>query len=392
MALAAALGAAGCPASGCRYDTDCPGAKVCTGGTCQESPAVAVAAGGRCTPGIPCAAGEVCVSGVCQAQGSQVTQPCTSDQDPKACPSGQLCTVSTQVATCQRPPCAALNACTTPAGRVPGTHACTADGDCATGWCLDGACAAVCATDTDCPDGFACTAETATPPGGVAATVRVCTPKSGTPVLCDGGRFCPGGGACAFDWGPPITTHCVATSSQTVPTGGSCTYYTPCAGNVCLSNNICAAPCLDSQDCPVGMSCGTINFTNGSQATPEPGCIVPMNGCLDNAMCASRPGKTCRLSVSIDNRHLLLACASTGGAPPGASCATGSDCASNLCLPSGVCSQPCLNDGDCRCAGGGSCDGTCATSACTLTGWTCGAVDQPVPAGGTESVRACTPP
>lgn len=377
-ATAALLFLAGCPASGCRYDTDCPGAKVCLQGRCQESPAVAVAAGGRCAPGIPCARSEVCVSGVCEPQGSQVTQPCTSSRDPNACPSGQVCAVSGRTARCAAPPCTALNACIVFAGRVKPAHACAADGDCQTGWCLDHACASACAATRDCPSGFTCQSLTETPPGGSApATVRVCVPANPSVVTCDGDRFCQAGQSCQFDLGSTaIAESCNPTPQGGIPTGRRCSkYFTGCESNVCLNNQICTGPCLDSNDCPAALTCDVITF-NGWPGNPQlPGCVVPANGCLDDAMCATRSGKVCSLAVSVDNHHLLLACGpGSGPGAPGATCSSGLDCASGICGSTGVCTQPCLDDSD-----------------CTVTGWTCGTMAAPVPAGGTETLHICIP-
>jgi len=175
--------------------------------------------------------------------------------------------------------------------------------------------------DDDCPDGRVCALEVAPDdPGGVR---QLCTRPAGEGL---------GGEPCEED--------------------------ADCRSGRCLETG-CFAACLDAEDCGPVQECEEVSVLVDDRGTPEPGddltttvrtCVTdPGSGtpCRRDAECPEED-EVCVPRFEPGDQEAELLCTRTpGGAGPGGACRDPVDCASRICLGSGTCLGPCVEDADC---------------------------------------------
>ncbi len=350
---------------GCRGDADCaPPTRICEGGACTDG-----CVPGTCSPGSFC---DAAASGRC-------LPGCLDDSNCDV--PNTYCLNNTCVAGCVTTGCGFNQHCDTTTGRC--VAGCLEDGHCSPPdfICEAGACAAGCLT-TGCPVGNYCdgTSGRCTPgclsDGDCDAPAEICQSGSCTAGCLSAG--CPSGERC-----DPDTGRCEALG--TVPLGGSCTVHTDCASDYCLpltSGNVCSQACAASHECPLDFWCVALGPSGASACLHEslfmtdfgndpPGssctttnscksgwCNTTLDQCTDtcqsDADCLpAGPGPVCTvLEPDYDGDGTVddfvgVCGGSTGTAVTGQACATGADCRSALCLPSGVCADPCCTSFDC---------------------------------------------
>jgi hypothetical protein len=396
LVVALVLGAgilAGCPGQ-CRYDTDCPGAHICLDGACDEPSALSMAQEGRCQTATDCALGERCAAGRCTVDppsGNGNGEPDTECEVTRSadCSEG-LCGPTGEVAACDDPPCPLELSCRPAVGNALPAWACTADGDCGTGWCREGVCASVCVDDSHCPSGFDCAEVTARPPWGTEdGRIRLCEPGEDTRVACGADRHCGEGLVCVWDYPSSISTYCTEPLGAGI--AGERCVWGQCRSGICLSNGRCTSTCQETPDCEAGTICGEVEFTGVPGSPTAPGCVPPADACFAPTDCDMEDSHQCRTRLVLGTDHPVFQCrGSSEASPAGGPCAAGSDCLSGLCTPDGVCGHVCDDDDHCRCAYGPSCFSCEPTDACALEDWHCGTMPLTV-AERTYTVRVCRP-
>lgn len=145
-----------CTGPECSVPEDCGPGRTCAGGACVEA---GVDAGmpdtsGAIGDGMPCTSSDACASGIClpPERGGICTRACT---DASSC-----FDAVTFVSACapvilggtQRTLCVPFSA-----SGLPGSAACSADSQCASGLCAAGLCSEACDDATDCTFGERCT-------------------------------------------------------------------------------------------------------------------------------------------------------------------------------------------------------------------------------------------
>ncbi len=287
----------------CTSDTQCGTGKRCAAGTCTDIPGGGTGGTGGGTPGGACedkadCGGMPCFLSMCM--------PCFSDFmcfSLEDLMSGTSTICDTDTGECVAPECNDANQC--PAGEG----------------CYSGHCGP-CMEDSECRSGQVCNADT-----GVCGTS---SGGGGGTTSCPGG--CDDGNACTTDTcsstGTCSHTPISPCGNGTQQLGQSCSDAATCAaGLTCLDSNgvkLCTRPCIGSgdggeADCPLGNAC--YDFESG-----------PLDGaklCVDDSQLASTtPG------------HGFTQA-------PGASCASGNDCQTGVCMGDQTCARACLADRDC---------------------------------------------
>jgi hypothetical protein len=251
---------------------------------------------------------------------------------PDKCPDWESCL---GVTSCDEPPCWGL------CQDFPGQ-------------CLPRPLAKVCATDSDCPPGFACAAPSSTQNG-------ICRGRP-SDVACFGDQNCPTGQYCAGEVACPPGAYCVG----------------PEFWGLCSTKPMAGA-CFDSADCGAKAHCeGQLLCPPGAPSCQaKAGTCVPgaAGTCADDAGCASSPaGKFCTGAHDCQGGECAFpAVPGFCSAPPGfkgcwedSDCAPGQVCNSALACPPGtLCGQAFAHAGQCGDApteGGGVLINTDATS------------------------------
>ncbi|MBN1774337.1 MAG: matrixin family metalloprotease [Deltaproteobacteria bacterium] len=305
--------------SGCTTDAECPTGYHCSGGTCVPDVVVECNIDTDCDPGErceehvcvpapptarafgePCGTDEECISGLCiDGFCSMICNPFESDPR-TVCGAGYYCdNEGCGPGVCRRGG----------PGASPNDAACTADIECASGFCetlLGG----ICLTPCD-PSSFHT---------GCLTLVESCQPlqSSGCGVcLCGAGMF---GDTCASDF------DCVV---------GLCRTTDPSLPKRCTSD------CADGR-CPAGATCQSIA---GPDGMPEQRCIAPGKflggGCTTNEDCQSG-----WCAVYNEASFCTRPCGGLCSCPGGQTCQAVPG-AGPICIPNEV-----LDDGcGCRAAG-----------------------------------------
>jgi len=336
------------PSASCQADTDCP-----TGELCSLSTNTCVA-GTSCTSDLDCSSGELCsaTQQVCVAAGSS----CSVSSD---CAVGEYCSVTNDacvpgVACASAADCGAGEFCSaTQQVCLPGTAPCVLTSDCPSGQLCSVA-------DNVCVEGSPCSFNVDCGPGTVcSATNDVCVPGGSTCQLngdCPSGELCSTadqvcvpGAACGSDADCGSGTFCSASSGVCVPGSDTCFVSSDCAaGELC---SIADNRCVPGFGCGSDADCaaGTFCSSNGV-------CAPGTTACSGDGDCLS--GELCSIADDV--------------CVPGSACVDDSDCgngttcsASNgVCVSQGL---PCSADNDCAaylqvCADAGVCeDGAFAT-------------------------------
>ena len=458
---------------GCRFASDCnsgvcaPDSSTCaapsctdgrqngdeTGVDCGGSCSTACLVGDGCASDDDCAGDDVCRAGMCRPDqcndgvkngtetdvdcGGDVCAPCGTVKDCSTescgCSSGSDC--ATGVCELSSFTCVATATCSDGVQNqdetdvdcggscesCPAQSACTADADCGSGSCVDGAClagtcdnqtqdgdetgvdcggsCAPCAAGTECISDADCASRVCTESGACAEPTCSDGVRNGreSGVDCGAESEC---GPCAVDaqCGDDYDCQTFVCDAQTntcmaatctdavqngdetgVDCGGNCG---PCAaGTACSDAADCASGvCTDAGECAAPTcSDGT---RNGNETGVDCGGTCP-DGCPNGAACELRTdcqSEQCVTNVCIadhcNNDSLDAALGETGvdcggpdcaACPDDAGCTEGSDCHSGVCV-NGACAAPTCSDNfqnqdetgvDC----GGSCPEGCAAGA-----------------------------
>ena len=340
------------PAGACLHDADCAQDRVCGlvpdpnlpvwQSRCVAPEKCAGAAGGACgenTTGR-------CVSGICSP--SQLCTPvCAGDAD---CPSEFLCVVLDLTIPDGDPApfwgCAPMEEALFEIGQ-----ACPAgDNSCRSGLCLQpgingprARCTSDCTPGAaQCPDRFVCQPDPQQPQVN-RCQAAVSGGACNADAVCEAFQVCridPADGQLKCEPAPPGTS----------PSGAVCRLDGECAHGACLPEGVCAAPCRDAADCPVGSWCDIRDWTraDGSRSwlalcSPDPGSLGP---CRHAADCPD--GEVCRPELNLRGTGLAGRCGPPGtGAEHGAACLSQAGCETGLCIPTGSCSSMCELDNDC---------------------------------------------
>ncbi|GEM_PF-2849024 len=279
---------------------------------------------------------------------------CTKNSD---CKAGQMCTFD---------PMSGKSFCTTTGGGMNG-DACTDGSQCASGVCLNEACADLCAQEADCPAGFTCTSQSVQTANG-SVDISACT-KEVTPCLAT--ADCPNGLVCVYNLNDGFECQ-MPTGNGDV--GDACAMNTDCQSNLCV-DNLCSAPCQRPSDCSTDGSfiCVSKPITTVNGTVDANVCVPkPASQCLTDSDCAAP--ERCVATRSATDIEFQCGTPNAGGQPSGAACGSDIDCSQNLCV-NNICAGPCQGNGDCS-----SADATCEL------------VNVDVGNGNTDSVQICTPP
>jgi hypothetical protein len=316
----------GCSAP-CAADADCP----LPGWRCQER---ALLEGGQgltrvCVPPDP---------GACQ-----------TDAD---CPDGSACLLRPD-----RDNASLVPVCLpAPEGGELG-DACQDNAACASGICLDGACAALCRPGEGCDlESQRCDNTTWTQ-DGLSGQFDLCRTLPETDCLRTQDCAAQGQVCGEIRFLDPVRLLCVDPLGEGeglgAPCEGALSRNEACEGRLCLRNitDSCTATCVTSADCE-GFAqphiCTDFRFS---------GQVVRMcaPGCADDATCA-RPGQQCVLNRNLtDDRFDFICRTPTGDDPPTGDCSQTVDCDHGICLTrrngeeilERICTLPCDDDGDC---------------------------------------------
>jgi len=293
-----------------------------------------------CVAGIPDypvkAAGTPCMGDkVCNAVGACVTCAGTN----LGCPSGSFCYLQQYCFSCNDGVKNGDETGVDCGGSCPRCLGalCTANTQCASGFCVDGVC---CSTACDTP----CQACNIANKLGTCFNLPKGTPDPG---ICDAaGEACTGSGSCAPTNGLKML-------------GEACTTNAECFSGICVAGNICGLSVGDT--CGAHYPCSTKLCFNNVCTTCNGNSQCDSKECFSNTNCAIPPGELCTPSLM----------------NPAPVCMTGTTCQGQLCkLPAGA---ACINNASCDgfcdqvtktcspCATSAQCNGgTCQNGACFL--------------------------
>jgi hypothetical protein len=263
--------------------------------------------------------------------------------------------------------------CQIPTGSGEEGDPCADGSDCATGICVDGACAEGCRGELDCPPGMTCQIVEISLPGGGSAMIGACVEEV---VPCRAAGDCTDPAICVVD---RTTDQILLTCGDPVGQGmlgTTCAVDADCPANLCV-NGICSQPCERTNDC--GMDGNSLCAQRS--VTTETGVMVSMQlcepkpaaVCLADAQCTSP--ERCVAHRSATDVEFTCGPPNAAGAEVGALCVDDGACLHNLCL-NGVCASPCQSDGDCSLVANFRCD----LATVDLGG------------GNSENVEVCVPP
>lgn len=438
-ALDVAPDAGGDHPGACLRDADCPAPQVCR---LLPDPANPLAVTPRCglavgagPPGADCGSDDACASGTCLA--GACWHPCTAHAD---CPLDQRCRpallvlddrgtaapdddLTQEVLTCQAAPgpVCARNAdcdapqvcrawsipadgglvelrCSDPLGGGGAGEPCVADGQCATGLCLDGSCWGACRDVADCAAGQLC-GELLLP---VAAGPRPVLPACfARPPGCLADSDCEAGQACR-PYADAEQVQLVGLCLGDVGAGSAgqlCVANDDCRSGYCLATtdgNRCLGICRNDGDCVAPTRCYPDQLYVDLAAEGEPprfdslpACspdIGSRNPCSSDGDC---PGDEVCLPVPDRTRRSLTGICRTplgfGGGPGELCFSSDALCRSGSCLDFyGIplltaCLGLCVTDADCAA-------GTCQGVELTEPGFDPGPEDDL-----TDEVNLCVP-
>ncbi len=368
-----------CPGS-CSSDADCIAADWCDAtGQCAA----------KAANGVACAAGHQCLSGFC-ADGFCCNSACAGGGCNRCDLAGKLgtCTLATSgdpgnpacvPYVCNGVSAACPTSCTGSANCVAGGYcngtacvvqlaqgaACTANGQCQSGFCADGYCCnSACAGDCNRCDLTGTTGSCTTAPagnGGKSDTTGV-APSCGAYVCNGTAATCPA--TCATDANCAGADYCSGTSCvPRLSAGAACTTANQCLSGFCADGVCCNSDCAGACDrCDLLGSVGTCTLApagNGGKddvtgASPACGTFV-----------CSGASPTCPSSCSSDSgcaagNYCFSPAAGgicTAKIKAGFSCSVNGQCQTGFCADGLCCDSSCI--GDCnRCDLAGSA-GTC---------------------------------
>lgn len=347
-------------------------------------------------PGITCSAGVECCTGSCLG-GVCSAYVCAADN--QSCgTNGDCCsqncvpnTVTGTGATCKT---------LSPTNLTTSGGPCTANADCASGYCVGGRCQSpsfcvqnndVCSADYQCCGGFCNKAS-----GAVAgyctlapSSVLACTPAG---QLCGAGADGGGGTTCSTDCCSkscgPTTTPAFACQppSGCKPSGEVCSTTEECCGGnvdggadggsvVCRKTNASQAfgRCDNGQSCtPGGSICKATDAGSGNCGNNN-NCCEPLiwadGGAFTGGSSFCNSGSNCcrQDALGIPRCLTVAGDCSTNPPPAGTACASSADC----------CGKPCV---------GGKCQGTCIGQGggCTTNADCCPGLPCVLPVGSTK--------
>jgi len=309
---------------------------------------------------------------------------------------------------------------TVPGGREPGYH-CDPDAGirCVNVLCIDGFCAAVCASQATCDQfpGMACQTVFYEDDHGTAGEISACALEHPGETRCGHTPDCAASRVCGYrSREDDVITVC----RTPVPGGGQhgdpCTQGTDCENNLCACGDglcngeqgTCSAICVSDADCLQGYDCATLRIPDLQGVGHDvQACVRDPDACGRDADCP--PGECCQLFVSDDGQSLETLCywgSGPGESNTGEDCTDGSACCTAYCHDyPGYCLGLCIGDDDCprwtsnACSGDADCDlgylcdsaaGACTRSfQCTTIPMTIGYDDTGMPI--VDTADACTP-
>ncbi len=296
------------------FDADCSRGsdEQCASHVCVDEPdrsfcSLLCLEDAECPVGTDCLMGDDCRQACRLFRSEPPGDLCTHDLD---CQAGQVCALEAWQGA-WRGRCRLPDPCALPAGEACDVLA----GDrCANGLCSPmGSCAALCASDADCPLQHICTRLWLDLPDELGlAPMAVCAPFPGP--VADLGQACSGGDG-----------ECVSLDCMGDPAG--------------LAHSFCVKDCVPGEaQCPDGFSCSARRDEPTMYACQT---VLVTGACSWDGDC---PGSRC----VFDANSLSLGCAdSPGEGLPGAHCMGPNDCLNGLCLSPGRCAAPCAEAGHC---------------------------------------------
>ena len=153
----------------------------------------------------------------------------------------------------------------------------TPEASCASFFCLWFHCSEMCGRSSDCPDGMVCARYgfELDEAGDVVVDIGMCRWLDGSQAECSSDADCPAGEACVFYLTPgssvakicttwtcdPADPGCVGPGERCVPGVASC--YSGLCQEANPGPGWCAALCASTEDCPAGMTCGSMELEPG---------------------------------------------------------------------------------------------------------------------------------
>ena len=359
-----------CPEQGCALDDDCPGAQICTEGSCVEpatcgadedcfgdrycADAVCVEA---CVEDADCSGAGACVDGRCV-----VNDACFADAD---CGDNRICEGMFCVDGCNSDrDCETAEVCDTASGRCASTVECSGDDECLPEeiCTLDSLCRRGCRMAEDCAPGQRCNLEMYACErdvecisddecaDGQRCRGNACGPECDVDNLCDLNQRCSDAGVCEALPACIDDAECAMGSCQ----DGFCRVCIEngdCSGaEVCLvDSGLCVEPCFDDSGCLQAERCEI----NSGQCVAVAACMNDLScevtEVCDDATGLCEPEGVCQ----VDNDCRAGRVCAAGG------CVNACDDVSNPCDRGFACNAV---TGQCDslpgCLGGLQCEGT----------------------------------
>jgi hypothetical protein len=250
---------------------------------------------------------------------------------------------------------------------------CSADSECASNLCVNGECSEPCERPADCSDdgSFICETNELPTDGGTTEEVNVCVRRPETE--CASNADCTSPEQCvATKTATEVIFTCGAPNSGGAMVGESCSTDADCTQNLCQGGT-CSAPCAADGDCSAadGYSCEIESVDLGSGNSENAQVCTSPRACTSRDDCSI--GEVCQ----IDRATGEGTCGepNAGGGALGDQCSDDISCAANLCNEErfgDVCTEACVDDGD-----------------CPKAGYECGTATIDDGSGGTTDVNVC---